>query len=93
MFATRAVAQSAVDRFKNAAYDFVIEGESSRPRLKPTSMPPTHRPPLLPTRPPTPPRLADGADAGSVLPPVGSPTLAGRGPVAAHGALKNRSTP
>lgn len=35
MFDDTLLAQSAIDRFKNSAYDFVIEGESYRPRLKP----------------------------------------------------------
>lgn len=30
------LAQSAVDRFANNAYDLIVEGESYRPRLKPT---------------------------------------------------------
>jgi DNA replication protein DnaC len=34
MFDDMLLAQSAVDRFKNTAYDFVIEGESYRPRLR-----------------------------------------------------------
>lgn len=46
MFDDVMLAQSAVDRFKNAAYDFVMEGESYRARLKPSvdaaaSPPPT----------------------------------------------------
>jgi DNA replication protein DnaC len=36
MFDDVLLAQSAVDRFKNSAYDFIIDGESYRPRLKPT---------------------------------------------------------
>lgn len=41
------LAQSAIDRFQNAAYDLVIEGESYRPRQKPTidkAGPPPERP-------------------------------------------------
>lgn len=41
------LAQSAIDRFQNAAYDLVIESESYRPRLKPTidkAGPPPERP-------------------------------------------------
>lgn len=36
MFDDALLAQSAVDRFKNDAFDLVVEGESYRPRLKPT---------------------------------------------------------
>lgn len=36
MFDDVLLAQTTVDRFKNSAYDFVMEGESYRPRLKPT---------------------------------------------------------
>jgi len=36
MFDDVLLAQSAVDRFRNTAYDFVVDGESYRSRLKPT---------------------------------------------------------
>jgi DNA replication protein DnaC len=51
MFDDVLLAQSAVDRFKNSAYDFVIEGESYRGRLKPTiatSGPPPETPSMKP---------------------------------------------
>ena len=47
MFDDVLLAQSAVDRFRNSAYDFVVEGESYRSRLKPTvdaSSPPPETP-------------------------------------------------
>jgi len=43
LFDDALLAQSAVDRFKNNAYDLVIEGESYRTRLKPIL--PTEEPP------------------------------------------------
>lgn len=56
MFDDVLLAQSAVDRFKNAAYDFVIEGESYRPRLKP-KLDDKDPPPATPaTKPPRIPR-------------------------------------
>jgi DNA replication protein DnaC len=48
MFDDVLLAQSAVDRFRNAAYDFVIEGESYRSRLKPT-IDPASPPPESPS--------------------------------------------
>jgi DNA replication protein DnaC len=51
MFDDVLLAQSAVDRFRNSAFDFVVEGESYRPRLKPTidtSDPPPASPAMKP---------------------------------------------
>lgn len=55
MFDDVLLAQSAVDRFKNAAFDFVIEGESYRPRLKP-KLPETETSPAAPAPKPRAPR-------------------------------------
>jgi DNA replication protein DnaC len=50
MFDDVLLAQSAIDRFKNAAYDFVVEGESYRPRLKPKLAPDTSPAPPAPNQ-------------------------------------------
>ncbi len=93
MFDDVLLAQSAVDRFKNAAYDFVIEGESYRPRLKPTldaadPPPPRHRQQDPPAS-----ALTTALTLGAVLAPVASPNGGDRGPRRRRGAVKNRSTP
>jgi DNA replication protein DnaC len=54
MFDDVLLAQSAVDRFKNAAFDFVMEGESYRPKLKPKLDPDDPPPKTPPTRTPSP---------------------------------------
>jgi DNA replication protein DnaC len=51
MFDDVLLAQSAVDRFRNAAYDFVVEGESYRSRLKP-ALDPANPPPESPAMKP-----------------------------------------
>ena len=51
MFDDVLLAQSAVDRVKNAAYDFVMDGESYRPRLKPKlDAVPNQQPSMEPTQ-------------------------------------------
>jgi len=50
MFADVLQAQSAVDRFINAAYDLVVEGESYRPRQKPTISDGDPPPPTAPQK-------------------------------------------
>jgi len=53
MFDDVLLAQSAVDRFKNAAYDLLIEGESYRPKLKPKVVPSDEPPPTPVTKLPS----------------------------------------
>jgi hypothetical protein len=45
------LAQSAVDRFKNAAFDLIVEGESYRGKLKP-KLQPDDPPPATPVSKP-----------------------------------------
>ncbi|HET9930884.1 MAG TPA: ATP-binding protein [Polyangiaceae bacterium] len=78
MFDDVLLAQSAVDRFKNAAYDFVIEGESYRRRLKP-KLDEANPPPASPAKTPASTRAlghAAGADPGAS---AGSRRLRGGG--------------
>lgn len=56
MFDDVLLAQSAVDRFKNTAFDFIIEGESYRPRLKPKISADGPPPPAPVAKPKTHPR-------------------------------------
>ncbi len=53
LFDDTLLAQSAVDRFKNNAFDLVIDGESYRPRLKPVvdNEPPPAAPVVKPSTP------------------------------------------
>ena len=58
-FADPVRAQSAIDRFTSNAYDLVIEGESYRPRLKPT------------LKPPAPPRMSQAPSSDAAGNPCG----------------------
>lgn len=51
MFDDVLLAQSAVDRFRNSAYDFVVDGDSYRPKLKP-KIDDADRPPATPAMKP-----------------------------------------
>lgn len=58
MFDDVLLAQSAVDRFKNNAFDLVIEGESYRPKLKPKLDAADSTPPTPANKPKVSPRSA-----------------------------------
>jgi DNA replication protein DnaC len=57
MFDDMLLAQASVDRFKNSAFDFVIEGESYRSRLKPKLAPDAPAPPAPRDKQPVNPRI------------------------------------